>query len=445
MTSDEQRRRLRSICALALLVSAGAPLGAPDDLPREVLLLAHFKERMRQVLSLAPNYTCLETIQRSIQDRHAKAFSPLDSMLLEVSNVGGKELLAWPGARRFDEADLSSFASSGLMGSGVFASYAHTVFAHNTTTIQYHGDEDVEGRPMARFDFRIPPIWSGYQIKANGTSAEVGMVGSFWVDPASLELVRLEIYADEIPTELGIDRSVTVIEYARMRIGNSDVLLPQGSRLQMTLLSGEVHRNDIQFSHCHEYLAESSIRFDTPTRGPDPPSARKVDLPAGLEVPIELETAIDSATAHVGDPLRGHVRSDVRQKAKTIIPKGAIVTGRIRGLVRLRSPEPAFDLTIELAELSWEDTRAEFYGELLPKAPEQARDAPFKAPMMNGRVSPMPHSAAPSSATDKGAGAGTIQIPGTGVLQMTGTRFQIPPGFRMNWRTLEPNGRLKTR
>ena len=419
-------------------------MAAPADLPREVLLLAHFKERMRQVLSLAPNYTCLETIQRSIQDRHAKAFSPLDSVLLEVSNVGGKELLAWPGARRFDEADLSSFASSGLMGSGVFASYAHTVFAHNTTTIQYHGDEDVEGRPVARFDFRIPPIWSGYLIKANGTSAEVGMTGSFWIDPASLELVRLEVRADEIPTALGIDRSVTVIEYARMRIGNSDVLLPQGSRLQMTLLSGEVHRNDMQFSHCHEYLAESSIRFDTPdTRGPDPSPTQKVDLPAGLEVSIELETAIDSTTAHVGDPLRGHVRSDVRQRAKTIIPKGAIVTGRIRGLERLRSPEPAFELTIELAELSWENTRAEFYGELLPKDPEQARDAPFKAPMLNGRMSSIPHSAATSPAA--GAGAGTMQIPGTGVVQMTGTRFQIPPGFRMNWRTLEPNGRLKTR
>jgi hypothetical protein len=168
-----------------------------------------------------------------------------------------------------------------------------------------------------------------------------------------------------------------------------------------------------------------------------------VDLPAGLEVSIELETAIDSTTVHVGDPLRGHVRSDVRQKAKTIIPKGAIVTGRIRGLERLRTPEPAIDLTIELAELSWENTRAEFYGELLPKPPEQARDAPFKAPMMNGRMSSIPHGAAANPVA--GAGAGSVQIPGTGVLQMTGTRFQIPSGFRMNWRTLEPNGRLKAK
>jgi len=100
-------------------------------LPHEVVLLAHFKERMQQVLSLVPNYTCLETIQRSVRDRHAIAFSPLDIVLLEVSNLGDKERLAWPGARRFEEADLSSFASGGLLGSGIFALHARTVFLHH--------------------------------------------------------------------------------------------------------------------------------------------------------------------------------------------------------------------------------------------------------------------------------------------------------------------------
>jgi hypothetical protein len=100
-----------------------------------------------------------------------------------------------------------------------------------------------------------------------------------------------------------------------------------------------------------------------------------------------------------------------------VVPKGALATGRIRGLERLRSPEPAFEVTIELAELEWENARAEFYGELLRKS----EDSPLKRPMA----------------------AGAPRTPGTGVLHMKGKQFHIAAGFRMNWRTLEPNQRLR--
>lgn len=209
------------------MASVGAAQG---DLPRETLL-ARFKHQIQQVLSQVPNYTCLETIQRSVQKRRANAFSPLDTVLLEVSIVADKELMAWPSERRFEEGDLSSFASGGMIGSGVFASLAHNVFLLDTTAIQYYGDEEVSGRMLARFNFRVPEVWSGYQIQANGSSAKVGTSGSFWIDPASLELVRMEVRADDIPAALGIERTATVIDYAPMRIGNSDILLPQAAKI----------------------------------------------------------------------------------------------------------------------------------------------------------------------------------------------------------------------
>src|ERR1022692_4390189 len=177
------------LCWTVLLVWEGS-VAAPDDLPREVLLLARFKQRMRQILLQVPNYTCLETIQRSAQGRRTTVFSPLDTVLMEVSTVGDKELLAWPGARRFEEADLTSFTSGGLMGSGVFALLARNVFVHDVTTIKYHGDEEIAGLPVARYDFGIPAAWSGYELRANGASAVVRLDGSFWIDPAPLELVQ---------------------------------------------------------------------------------------------------------------------------------------------------------------------------------------------------------------------------------------------------------------
>jgi hypothetical protein len=181
----------------------------------------------------------------------------------------------------------------------------------------------------------------------------------------------------------------------------------------MNLFTGDARRNDIEFSHCREYRTDSSIRFDMPETQPQSSAARLLDLPAGLVVAVELQTAIDSATAHVGDQLSGRVTDDVRRKGEIIIPKGALVTGRIRNLTRVRSPEPAFDLTIELAEVEWANTRAEFYGELLRESGKAA--------------------------------ATTARIPGTGVLHMTGAQFRIAPGFKMRWRTLEPNQRRRTK
>jgi VWFA-related protein len=425
-----------------LLRTEIAPVGpAPGDLPRETVLLAAFKRKIRQVLTQIPNYTCLETVQRSVQRPRANALSPIDIVLLEVSTVGDKELLAWPGARRFEEGNVSSFASGGMIGSGVFASHARNVFLVETTTMQYHGDEEVSGRMLARFDFRVPESWSGYQIQANGASAKVGTTGSFWIDPASLELVRMEVRADDIPAAIGIERTETDIDYAPVRIGDSDILLPQAAKILVALPTGEVRRNDIQFSHCHEYLTESTIRFDMPDTAAARPAQQwqTVDLPAGLTVSIELDTAVDSATAHIGDILRGHVTSDVRRKGKTIIPKGAIATGRVRGIERSRAPGPAVDLTIEIAELEWENSRAQFYGELVPPASaREGENSLINLPSKDGGV--------PDVVSSAGHAAETVhapQIPGTGVLHLTGKQLRIAAGFRMDWRTWEPNQRVK--
>ena len=384
-----------------------------DDLAPEVVQLAHLKQKMRRVLEQVPNYTCLETIQRYGLEHHGTSFQLLDTVFLEVSNVGNKELLAWPGARRFEEADISNFTAGGMLGSGVFALHARDVFLIDTNSVQFYGNEELDGRATARYDFKVPQAWSGLRIRANGTSATVGSQGSFWIDPAALELLRMRIQAIDIPAALGIERSVTRIDYSHVHIGDSDVLLPQSASVVLNLFTGDARRNDIEFSHCREYRTDSSIRFDMPETRPQSSAARLLDLPAGLMVAIDLQSAIDSATAHVGDLLSGRVADDVRRKGEIIIPKGALVTGRIRSLVRVRSPEPAFDLTIELSEVEWANTRAELYGELLRES---------------GRVATT-----------------TARIPGTGVLHMTGAQFRIAPGFKMRWRTLEPNQRRRTK
>ena len=100
----------------------------------------------------------------------------------------------------------------------------------------------------------------------------------------------------------------------------------------------------------------------------------------------------------------------------------------------MRSPGPSIDLTIELAEVEWENSRAEFYAELLRRDSELAADSAISYPSLGREaVAEIRSPAAPTRADL------IERIPGTGVLHLAGAQVRIAPGFRMTWRTLEPN------
>jgi hypothetical protein len=80
--------------------------------------------------------------------------------------------------------------------------------------------------------------------------------------------MRLEANADALPVDLNVEEASIRTSYARTHIGNSDTLLPKGSELTVTYLSGATYRNVISFSECREYGSESKIRFDAPSAKP---------------------------------------------------------------------------------------------------------------------------------------------------------------------------------
>ena len=89
----------------------------------------------------------------------------------------------------------------------------------------------------------------------------MGVKGSFWADPATYDIVRISMEADEIPPELPVATSTTSIDYAHTNLGGTDFLLPQSADSRLVRFSGEESRNHIEFTHCHLYGAQSSISF----------------------------------------------------------------------------------------------------------------------------------------------------------------------------------------
>ena len=392
--------------ALLLLLPATVTLASAGDLPPELMQLAHFKQKIRQDLAQVPNYTCLETMQRYQRGRRAYSFRPLDTVRLEVSNVNGKELLAWPGARRFEDKNLTSFVSGGMIGNGMFVLHAHNLFVNDTSPFVYRGEDDLDGREAIRYDYSTPEFLSGYRIRIGSAEARVAIKGSFWFDPVSLDLLRLDVYGDEIPLELDLESSIVRTYYSREHIGNSEALLPQRAELVLNFFSGESSRNLVTFSACREYGSQSNISFEPPPEpvAPAKPPSAEVNLAAGLLISIALETAIDSKSASVGDALRARVRRDVRQKGEVVLPAGALISGRIRSLDRYSGAKRFVLMGIEFSEAEWQNAHAEFVGELV--------DSREGMPPRRG------------------------DIPGVGILRMEGSGFHLAPGFRMLWRTV---------
>jgi hypothetical protein len=223
--------------------------------------LARFKEKIRQDMTSIPNYTCLETIERA---RRAPPldFIPADTIRLEVSSVAGKELFARPGARHFEDRDMASLVPSGAIANGMFATFARGLFVGDRGGLRYRRGEKLAGHVSVRYDFRLTRQESGFMLQVSNISEMVAAKGSIWFDPVSLDLIRLEVFGADIPDDLHLGEAVIHTDYARTHIGDSDALLPKRSELLMTYYSGVTNRDVIEFSQCHEYHAESTIKFD---------------------------------------------------------------------------------------------------------------------------------------------------------------------------------------
>lgn len=150
------RRRIcrAGLFAISLAITAGAAAGqAPGDEDR----LARFEAKVRQDMTGIPNYTCLEIIERAHRTPSSRGFKTVDTVRLEVSSVAGKELFAWPGSRQFEDRDVTALVPSGAIGTGMFSTFAQSLFAAGKATLQYHGKESLDGRTSVRYDFHLTP------------------------------------------------------------------------------------------------------------------------------------------------------------------------------------------------------------------------------------------------------------------------------------------------
>jgi hypothetical protein len=303
------------------------------------LLLSRIKRHLREELAHVPNYTSLETISRFRDDpksplQSRKGLARMDTVRLEVVFTAGHEWYGSPGARDLSVDNPVAFIGGGMIGTGAFAMGLENIIEGGIFT--YRGEDTMNGRPAVRYDFRLPRLLQALQISVPGGAGMVGEEGSIWVDPRSLDLIRAESRAAEIPPYVPVQDAGTNVNYARMRIGDSNTLLAQQADSSMLDGSNVASYNRIEFTHCRSYTATSTISFDSK---PEPAAAAvstaPVAPPVGPAIPPFLEIAVLLATPvsdkdSVGTLIEGKTSGDVVQKGKVVVPDGSLVHGRIR-------------------------------------------------------------------------------------------------------------------
>ena len=421
------------ISALGGSVADYLPPARAQGLSSDQQLLVSIKAHMREELSHLPNYTCLESVAR-FQNQSAMQHPKLermDTVRLEVAYSKDREWYGAPGDRKFSADNPFEFVGGGVMGSGTFAMNLHNVF--EVASIDYRGQDELNGRRATKYDFRLPR--AALEVSIPGGFGTVNQAGSFWVDPQSLDLIRLDSHVIEIPRYLPLDQMNTNVNYARTQIGLYTPLLPQEADLHILETSGREGFDRIEFTHCRAFSAQSAIHFGTTPQDaePSPPDGLKTipalsavlgAVPPLLLVTVRLKTPITDKDV-VGTLIEATISGDVRRKGKTVIPSGSLVRGRIRRLERyLNGRNDEFIVALEFTEVEVNGVALRFYADLLKM--EKLREI---RPNLYEQV-------VVRSGVEARTQTVTLpELPSVASFFVHGKRFTLTSGFGMIWRT----------
>jgi hypothetical protein len=407
--------RLAAILAFALSAAA------QSDLPPGILLLARVKAHTREELRRLPNCSCLETVRREIKPAGGK-LRPLDIVRLEVLYSEHKELYAPPGDRRFVAAHPSSFSGSGMIGDGYFALYLSDIAGEGSRiSYEYRGEDESLGRRLARYDYRLPANQSGQTVNMAEGSGIVGATGSFWADPVTYDIVRLEMHATEIPLQLPISEDSHSVDYVRTKLGDDDFLLPHTAHTRMVKLNGEESVNHMEFTQCHLYTAESSISFGMHEERPQfaatlASETERKPLPV-LDIVTRLASPITSDTP-VGSLITATVAGNVPRKGPVLIPDGSTVHGIVRRMEWNAEYGGYYVVGLEFTDIDAAGVRYRFFADL-----------------QSVGLLPGVYSELVTETTNAKQILTLPNLPGVGQFFVRNHKLELPKGFRMAWKT----------
>lgn len=328
------------------------------------------RQEMRAQIARLDAYTCIQNISRFEQlekndPRH------VDTVRMQVTANKGAEYFSWPGSPNA-VASPRELLQTGLLGTGLFNGYVHSLFVEpGPTHLELIDSEPGDSSALLHFRFVFDVLKERMIVRNGEGRASVRAKGEFWVNPADRLLRRLLIENAEPAPEINVRHVRYLLDWAPVKTASGMMLLPQNAEVALAFYSGETHRNNISLSQCREFRAESNLRFDAGPVEATPAETRSIKVPAGgflpegLTIPMRLTTPVDISTAAVGDIFLAEVARDVKRKGSVLISAGAIVEGRVRRLEVYDEPVPHTLLWLEFSILTDGPTEYVFLAEMV--------------------------------------------------------------------------------
>jgi hypothetical protein len=262
-----------------------------------------------------------------------------------------------------------------------------------------------------------------------------GYGGEFLADRNTLDLVRLELRTAQLDPRSGVCSASTTLDYRRVRLRDSEFLLPSSTLMRIVNSNGTQTENETVYSNCHEFLGESALTFDDPvaTQG----SAASVDpagapaIPPGLSFRAKFAQDLDTTTAAAGDAFSAKLTAALIDRSGHVIaPAGSLVSGRIRTVRHSFRPGGGWNVDLQFESIQDGAHKLPFTARL-EKAFEyfaaegwtrgQRNDVPGKVGRENARA-------------QRGAGNGAMHF----VFNNDALDFILRKGAETHWVTIAP-------
>ncbi len=222
-------------------------LGFVQQPPDADRLLARAQARLADAVAATPKYACSQTVDRSYfrpsrqaprtcdavvanqrNGRSGLSLAATDRLRFDVEVAdGGYEIYAWPDAARIEIEKVEEMAGGGPLGTGPFLL---DVFSNPAVQFQYLGKISAAAAKLFEYRYRVPLAGSHYRVQAGVTWRITGYDGTFRLDPESAELKQLTVRTLELPADTGSCESTTIMDFERLRIGESRSISSPASR-----------------------------------------------------------------------------------------------------------------------------------------------------------------------------------------------------------------------
>jgi hypothetical protein len=225
-------------------------------------LIARTKAWVASFADSLPNYVCQQSTTRYQEQSRQQGWQALDVVTAQVVYEDGKESyrdIAVGGKK----TNKSMLELGGTTSTGEFATTLRSIFSPGTqASFKLVHSTRMGQSEAAIYDFKVALRNSDWQINVGGQSLRPAYSGSVWIDKSTAEVRRLEMQADDIPSDFPLDSVEWAVDYDKVPLGTSSFFLPiHAENLGCQRGSSICMKNAIDFRNYHKFSGQSTITF----------------------------------------------------------------------------------------------------------------------------------------------------------------------------------------